>query len=44
MADVEESVREPIDNINLEECIDLGEETLLKLNDGGIDKGLVHRV
>ena len=38
MAGVEESVREPIDNINIEQCIDLGEEALLQLNDGGVDK------
>ena len=38
MTDVEESVREPIDNINIEECMDLGEEILLQLNDGGGDK------
>ena len=38
MASVEESVREPIDNINIEKCMDLGEEVLLQLNDGGVDK------
>ena len=38
MAGVEESVREPIDNINIEQCMDLGEEALLQLNDGGVDK------
>ena len=38
MAGVEESVREPIDNINIEQCMDLGEEALLHLNDGGVDK------
>ena len=38
MAGVEDSVREPIDNINIEQCIDLGEEALLQLNDGGVDK------
>ena len=35
---VEESVREPKDNINIEECMDLGEEVLIQLNDGGVDK------
>ena len=38
MAGVEESVREPIDNINIEECMDLGEEELLQLNDGCVGK------
>ena len=38
MAGVEESVREAIDSINIEECMDLGEEVLLKLNDGSVDK------
>ena len=38
MAGVEESVREPIDYINIEESMDLGEDILLQLNDGGIDK------
>ena len=37
MAGVEDSVRTPIDNINIEQCLDLGEEALLQLNDGGVD-------
>ena len=38
MAGVEESIRESIDDINIEECMDLGEEGLLQLNGGGVDK------
>ena len=38
MAGVKESVREPIDNINIEQCIDLGKKALLQLNYGGVDK------
>ena len=38
MASDEKSVSEPIDNINIEECMDLGEEVLSQLNDGGLDK------
>ena len=38
MASLEESIREHIDNINIEECMDLGEEALLQLNDGSVDK------
>ena len=38
MAGVEKSVREPIDNVNIEQCMVLGEEVLLQLNDGGVDK------
>ena len=34
MAGVEEYVREPIDDINIEECMDLGEEALLQLTVG----------
>ena len=36
--DVVESVREPMDDINIEESMDLGKEVLLQLNDGGGDK------
>ena len=38
MAGVEEYFREPIYNINIEQCMDLGEEALLQFNDGGVDK------
>ena len=38
IAGVEESVHEPIDDINIEEYMDLGEEALQQLNDGGVDK------
>ena len=38
IAGVEESVREPIYNINIEQCMDLGEEALLQLDDSGVDK------
>ena len=38
MARVAESLHEPIYNVNIEECIDLGEGALLQLNDGGGDK------
>ena len=40
MAGVEEAVREPKNEINIdeEEYMDLGEEVLLQLNDGGVDK------
>ena len=38
MASLEESVREPIDNINIEECMDLVEEALLQLKDDGDNK------
>ena len=38
IASVKKSFREPIDNISIEECVDLGEEKLLQINDGGVDK------
>ena len=34
MTAVEEFVRESIHDINIEECMDLGKEALLQLNDG----------
>ena len=38
MAGVEEYNREAIDDINIEKCMNLEEEALLQLNDGGVDK------
>ena len=38
MTGVEEAIRKTIDDINIEECMDLGEEALLQFNDDGVDK------